>query len=381
MAVSTVESNNKLLQFTKDINREVNRENMFSPYMGTGLNAIIRQRYEFKSGGDQMNIPLVTRLKGSGVGSGQLVGNEEKIDNYGMRAWLAWSRHAVVTNEAEKQKDSADIFAVRKPLLSEWQDQKLRDEIIAAFMALPSESQPATDVCVNGIQYDLATATQKNTWNSDNSDRVLYGAATSNYNATHSTALTNCDTTADKLTGANLSTLKLVAKLADPRIKPFKTSNGYEYYVAFAGSYPFRDLKADSVVAAANKDARAREGNGMDRNPIFQDGDILWDGVIVREVPEISSFVTNVWTSLLTAGNGGNTRVEPVFLCGQQAMVVAWGQMIKPTFRKEDDYGFIDGAGIQSAYGVSKMFKKHPNNSTPLKQWGVATGFFATSAA
>lgn len=381
MAVTTVNSNNKLIQFTRDINREFVRENLFSPYMGTGLNAIIRQRMELKSGGEQMNIPIVTRLKGAGVGSGTLVGNEEKIDNYGMRAWLAWSRHAVVTNKAESQKESADIFGEAKPLLSDWQGQKLRDELIAAFMALPSESQPATDVCVNGIQYDLATAAQKNTWNSDNSDRVLYGAATSNYSATHSTALSNCDTSADKFTGANLSVLKSVAKMADPKIRPFKTRDGYEYYVAFAGTWPFRDLKADSNVSAANKDARAREGNGMDRNPLFQDGDILWDGVIVREVPEISLFVTNVWTTLLTAGNGGNTRVEPVFLCGQQAAIVAYGQMVRPTFRKEDDYGFVTGTGIESAYGVSKMFKKHPNDSTPLKQWGVATGFFATTAA
>ena len=379
MAVTTIDTNNKLVKYTQDINREFVRENLFSPYMSTGLTAIIRQRQELKMGGEVMNIPLVSRLKGQGVGSNTLVGNEEKIDNYGMRAWLAWSRNGVVASKSEQQKDSADIFGEAKPLLSDWQGQKLRDELIAAFMALPSESQPATDVCVNGVQYDLATATQKNTWNSDNSDRVLYGAATSNYNATHSTVLANCDTTTDKLTGANLSTLKGVAKLSDPKIRPYKTRDGYEYYVAFAGTNLFKDLKADSAVNAANKDARAREGNGMDKNPLFQDGDILWDGVIVREVPEISLFVTNVWTTLLTAGNS-NARVEPVFLCGQQAAVVAYGQMIRPTVRKEDDYGFISGVGIESAYGVSKMFKKHPNTGTALKQWGVATGFFATTA-
>jgi hypothetical protein len=99
-----------------------------------------------------------------------------------------------------------------------------------------------------------------------------------------------------------------------------------------------------------------REDAGLS-NPIFQDGDLIYDGVIIREVPEISAFVTNVWTSLLTAG-ASSARVEPVFLCGQQAAVVAWGQMAKPTFRKEDDYGFIKGVGIEMAYGVSKMFKK-----------------------
>ncbi len=117
----------------------------------------------------------------------------------------------------------------------------------------------------------------------------------------------------------------------------------------------------------------------MDKNPLFQDGDQLYDGVIVRQVPEISKFVSNVWTTLTTAGSSSG-RVEPVFLCGQQAAVIAYGQMAKPTFRQEDDYGFIKGVGIEAAYGVGKMFKKHPKTGTALVQWGCATGFFGSSA-
>jgi N4-gp56 family major capsid protein len=376
MAVTTVQSNNKLIKFTQDINREFVRENLFSTYMGTDATSIIRLRNELKSGGEQMNIPIVSRLTGAGVSTGTLVGNEESIDNYGMRIWLEWARHAVVTNKAESQKDSADIFGEAKPLLSDWGKELQRDEIIAAFMALPSETQPSSGVRVNGIQYDLATAAQRNTWNSDNSDRVLYGNATSNYNATHATALANVDTTNDKLTAANLALLKRIAMNASPKIRPFKTRDGYEYYVAFCGSNVFRDLK--SSLETVNKDARPREQNGMDKNPLFQDGDQIYDGVIVRQVPEISSFVTNVWTTLTTAG-AASARVEPVLLCGQQALAMAWGQMAKPTFRKEDDYGFITGTGIEMAYGVGKMFKKHPNTGTKLKQWGMATGFFASA--
>lgn len=375
MAVTTVQSNNKLVKYTQEIAREFVRENLFSPYMGEDLTSIIRRRFDLKNGGEQMNIPLVARLQGAGVSTGTLVGNEETIDNYGMRVWLEWARHAVVTNKAESQKDSADIFGEAKPLLSDWIKELNRDELIAALMALPSESQPSAGVRVNGIQYDLATAGQRNTWNSDNSDRVLYGAAVSNYNATHATALANCDTTNDTLTASNLSTLKRVAMGANPKIRPFKTSDGYEYYVAFAGLNTFRDLKTS--LQTVNKDARAREGSGMDKNPLFQDGDQIYDGVIVRQVPEISSFVTNVWTTLKTAG-ASSARVEPVFLCGQQAAVMAIGQMPKPTFRKEDDYGFVTGVGIETAYGVSKMFKK-PQSGTKLVQWGVATGFFATT--
>lgn len=381
MAVTTVQSNNKLVDYTKEINREFVRENMFSPYMGEAVNSIIRLRMELKNGGEQMNIPVVGRLTATAKGSGTLVGNEEKIDNYGMRVWLDWARNAVAMNKAERQKDSADIFSVAKPLLSDWGKELQRDEIISALMALPSESAPSNlgsdaGQRVNGIMYDEATAGERNTWNSDNSDRVLYGNSTANYNATHATALANCDTTNDTFVSGNLALLKRIAKNANPKIRPFKTKDGYEYYVAFAGTNPFRDLKAD--LKLINYSARAREGNGMDKNPIFQDGDLLYDGVIVREVPEISSFVTNVWTTLKTAG-ASSARVEPVFLCGQQAAAMAWGQPARPTFRKEDDYGFISGAGIEMAYGVSKIFTK-PTGTTKLVQRAVATGFFASAA-
>jgi len=385
MAVTTIDPNNKLIQFTKDINREFVRENMFSPYMAEGLTAIIRLRNELKAGGEDMNIPLVTRLQGAGVATQTLVGNEERIDNYGMRLRLEWARHAVVTTKAENQKDSADVFGEAKPLLSDWGKELQRDEIIASMMALLTETLPVSSggVRVNGIQYDLATAAQKNTWQTDNNDRILFGNATSNLVAgNHASSLASLDGTNDKFTATNLSLLKRIAMAADPHIRPYRTEDGYEHYVAFAGLNTFRDLKIS--LETINKDARPREAPGL-KNPIFQDGDQIYDGVIVRLVPEISKFVTNVWTTLLTAGAAGTPagytgRVEPVFLCGQQAVAFGWGQMAKPTFRKEDDYGFITGTGIEMAYGVSKMFKKHPNTGTALKQWGIATGFFASQA-
>lgn len=384
MAVTTVQDNNKLVVYTKEINREFVRENMFSPYMGQDLNAIIRIRQELKSGGEQMNIPLVTKLRGKGKGSGTLVGNEEKIDNYGMRLWIDWARHAVATKKNETHKDSADVFGEAKPLLSDWGKELQRDEMIEAFMALPSETAQVAlgsddGDRVNGVRYEAATAAQRNTWNVANSDRVLYGSAVSNYNATHATALANIDTTADKASFAQITLAKRMAKLAVPAIKPYKTKNGYEYFVTFAGTNAFRDYKLDATIISLNKEARAREGDGMNKNPLFQDGDLLVDGIIIREVPEISQYVTDVWTSLLTAG-AASARVEPVFLCGQQAAVLGWGQMAKPTFRKEDDYGFITGVGTEMAYGVSKMFKKHPMDGTSLKQWGVVTTFVAAAS-
>ena len=408
MAVSTVQSNNKLIKFTEQINREFVRENMFGPYMSDGLDAIIRRRFELKAGGEQMNIPLVTKLRGNGVSTGVLAGNEERIDNYGMRVWIDFLRHAVATTNSEQQKDSADIFGEAKPLLSDFAKERLRDEMIQAFMSLPSTAAPAglgsaAGQRVNGILFGSATAGERNTWLADNVDRVVFGNALANHFssttiATFTSALSVVGT-AQKFTSTTVTLLKRRAELCSPKIRPFKTKNGYEYYVAFAGTYAFRDLSTS--LETVNRDARAREERGMDDNPIFQDGDLIWNGVIVRKIPEISNAVSSGtldggftgWSTLVSGGVSG--RIEPVFLCGQQAATYAIGRAVKPTFRKEDDYGFISGTGIETAYGVAKNFKQHamyiPGTQTLNSdsgnsigggtasnvQWGVVTGFFS----
>lgn len=377
MAVTTVQSNNALLQFTRDINREFVRQNMFSPFMGTGMNAIIRIRQEPKKGGEVMNIPLVTKLTGKGVGRGTLVGNEEKIDNYGMRLWIDWARHAVLTTEAEKHKDSADVFNEARPMLSDWGRELQRDEIVEALMALPSESAPTGQGTglgnrVNGVKWEAADATARNAFGVANRDRLLFGNAVGNWNSTFATALGNVDTSADKLTYSSLTLLERMAEQASPAIRPYQLRDGYESYVLFVGTNTYRDLFES--LATIHKDAATRGSS----NPLFRPGDLQYGNVLVRKVPQITSYVTNVWTDLTTAGNG-TSRVEPVYLCGQQAAVFGWGQMAKPVTRKEDDYGFVDGRGIQMAYGVAKVYKKHPMDGTQLKQWGIVTGFFSAA--
>jgi N4-gp56 family major capsid protein len=379
MALTTVQSNNKLLKFTTDINREFVRENLFSPYMGEGLDAIIRVRQEMKSGGEQMNIPLVTKLRSAGKGVGTLVGNEENVDSYGMRVWLDWRRNAVKTNRAEVQKDSIDLFSEFKPLLSNWGKEYQRDDLIAALMALPSTSAPANlgsdnGQPVNGILYEVSSSVEKQAWSAANADRVLFGTLVSNRDAsTYATSLSNI-ADAQIMSKSVVSLAKRIAMQASPAIRPYKTADGYEWYVMFVGSNAFRDLKNDLTTVHTTA-----YQNKSEKNVIFQDGDLMWDGVIIRQVPEISGFVTDVWTSLLTAGASSH-RVEPYWLCGQQAAALCWGQMARPTVLDQTDYDFVKGVGIEMAYGTAKMFKQHPATSSTLVQWGVMSGFIGAQA-
>ena len=338
--VSGVHNNNKLVQYTTEINREYVRENLFSPYMGTDATSIIRLRNEAKKGGEQINFPLVGSLYGPNSGGAggtnptlggptqafgvvTLTGHEEQIDSYGMRVWIDWARNAVATNDAEEQKDSADVFAEAKPLLSDWGKSLQRDEIILAMMNLPSASAPtglgSQDLSgivngrVNGIPFvatsGAGTATGAGSvhqWILDNSDRVLIGNAINNFYSTGTTfevtfaaMHAKIDTTADTFVPASVTLMKYRAKTAAPKIRPYKTTDGREYYVAFAGSANFNQLKlamnqtgmpATPAVIGINVHARPRD---VDSNPLFQDGDLMYDGVIIREVPEIDNFVTS----------------------------------------------------------------------------------------
>ncbi len=386
MAATVTQSNNKLIVFRKEIFREYVRENLFSPYMGTDINSIIRVIPDLdkggKQGGEQINVPLMARLQAQAIASGPLVGNEEALDNYGMRLWIDWARNAVTINNAEEQKSSIDLFAEAKPMLVDWGKELQRDEICDAFYALPSQSSPAglgsnNGQRVNGVLFDAATAAQRNTWITDNADRIQIGSSNASnlVGGNFASSMTNI-TTGMTLSGALLMTMKRRAKKANPRIRPFKLKdNGTEWFVVFCGQEQFRDAANDTDIKTANQNSRAREQQGYMKNPIFVDGDLLYNGVIIREVPELSLRLPVFYQ---TAGASATTQVAPAFMCGQQAQAWCWGKMPTPTFRKEDDYQYIRGAGIKMAYGIGKLAKLTPANN--FKEWGIMTGFFAAVA-
>jgi hypothetical protein len=385
MAVTPVAGNNKLIVFRKKTYREYVRENLFSPYMGPSETSIIHVITDLdkggKMGGEQINIPLIARLQNQGVASGPMVGNEETLDNSGMRMFIDWSRNAIATNKAEEQKSSFDLAAEFQPRLSDWGKEKQRDEICDGFYALPNSAAPAglnsnLGQRVNGILMDSATAAQRNTWITDNADRILVGSSNgSNLVAGNFAASMANVTTVMTLSHAIVTRMKRSAKKANPRIRPYKVKeNGTEWFVLFVGQEQFRDAQNDATILTNNQNARAREGAAYLKNPIFVDGDLLDNGVIIREIPELSLRLPVFYT---TAGSAG-AQVAPAFLCGAQAQAWCWGQMPKATFRKEDDYGFVRGVGVEMAYGIGKVAKLTPAGN--LKEWGVYTGFFAAVA-
>jgi hypothetical protein len=320
MAVTTVQPTTSSSS-SPSVNREWVRENLFSPYMGEDITAIIRKRMELTNGGEQMNIPMVAAP--ARPRSVPAPGRQRRVNRQLWYArWIDWARNAVKTNKAEKQKDSAAIFDTARPLLSDWLKELTRDEIVDALYALVSESAPAglnsaAGQRVNGILFGDATAAQRNTWVSDNSDRVLFGKLKSNYSATFATATATSTRPTTNALAPPCGSLKRIARLANPKIRPFKI-NGRPGILR--GLPWFADVPRSQDRSGNDQQGRpSREGDGMKKNPIFQDGDLLDDGVIHREIPRS---IPARRLSTHTAGSGGTTAVRPVWLCGQSAM--AW---------------------------------------------------------
>lgn len=351
----------------KDYFAEYVRESGLKPYMGRASTSIIVALYELQEqAGKVINLPLITRISNDGVeGSEVLDGAEADLGNYNCGISVDWVRNGVRVPKSTSFKSEINLLGAAKDMLKQWSSDKLRDQVLLAM----GEVVTTGDTTVRLADSD---ATARNAYAAGNADRLLFGKLLSNYSATFATALGNLDATDDKCTAASMSLAKRIAKQADPHIRPFKTKQGREYYVAFHGSRTFRDLKADSTITAANREARAREGNGVDENPLFQDGDIIYDGMIHTEIPEIDALYGS-GTYDLDGKGAGPTDVRPVFVCGQQAVGVAWGQEPTPRTDSAKDYGFRPGVAIEELRGV----KKAAFNG---KQHGMVTAFFVAAA-
>jgi N4-gp56 family major capsid protein len=340
------------------------RANRFSKYMGTSLSSMIQVKKDLTvKRGDSITFATVRRLTGAGVtGDTVLEGNEEVLDQRSMKLTVAPIRHAVAVSDWDEQKSSIDLRDAAKSALTNWSMEKIRADIIIALSS------------INGVAYAAATAAQRNTWLVSNSDRVLFGSSVANgVSGVQATALATLDNTADKMTGAVLSLAKRRAQTASPHIRPIQVieDSDEEWFVCFMPSLVFRDFKIDPPVLAVNKDARPRE-NGWANNPLFTGGDLMWDGIIVREIPELP---------VLTGVGAGAIDAAASFLCGAQALGVGWAQLTKSTTNTRD-YDFMHGVGIQEIRAVGKLvFGKDPAvDTTSLVDQGVATIFTAAVA-
>lgn len=359
MTNTTISAAVRAKQFDSKLFAEYVRASRFKRYMGSGENAIIQVKRDLtKKKGDAITINLVGALDastGPNTGSTSLVGNEKALPNDGHKVTVSVVRDATVVNMEEEQASAFEVREAGRQALKDLAMRYLKNSIITALGS------------VQGVAYASANATQKNAWTAANVDRVLFGDSVANYNATHATAL-NAITSTMKLTKEVVSLLKRRAQNAKTAngegIRPFTYGEDEETYVLFVGTSAYRDLKAD--LETVHSDARERSKT----NPLFTGTTSLyWDGVVIREIPEIAGFNNTATTPV---------AVAPVYLCGAQALAVCWAKELTTTLRKEDDYGFQRGVGFFEMRGVEKVL--WGQGTTSAKDWGMVTGFVAAAA-
>lgn len=366
MTISTAVSGLTPQQWDDQFFTDYVRASRFKRYMGTDESAIIQLKEDLtKRKGDSVTFALVNELTGNGVtGNNTLKGNEERLGSRSHKVNVNVLRHAVAVDDWDTQKSVIDLRNAAKVQLREWAQKKLRDGILTALGQ------------IDGVNFGDSTAAQRNTWSANNSDRILYGTSSTNYSATFLTGLNAIGST-EQLSPTVLSLMARMASTASPKIKPvYVKEMDQEWYVAFVGPRAWRDLTEDNpttnLLTLANRDARVR---GVD-NPLFTGDSLVWDGIIIRQIPEI----VNLGTYGAFSGSAG-AAIEPVYLCGAQAVGLAWAQRTKTT-TDTDDYEFLHGVGVQEIRGIEKLrfgTAAGADTTTP-KDHGVVTAFVAAAA-
>jgi len=334
------------------------QEGGFKALMGTDESKVIQVKEDLtKKQGDSITIALVNRLTNAATtGTSVLEGNEEDMASRSMRIYVDKRRNAVRVAEMSEQKSAISLRDAARATLLDWAMEDTRDLIITALGSL------------NGTAFLSRTAAIADAWLVDNADRVHFGAGVGSYTDL-SADIALLDTTADLFNVTALDAMILKAKTCNPKIRPMRDpGNGKRYYVVFANPHAFKNLR-DSI----DTEVLANTVVQMEASKLFEGGDIAWNGAIVKEVDDLPIY-PNI-------GDSATTEVTPVYLCGAQALAIAYARRWK-TRTEEFDYGDKHGVEVDSIYGVRKiLFGTGTGDTDDQKDHGVVTGFFATTGS
>jgi N4-gp56 family major capsid protein len=360
MAQTAAASGLTVQQWDGKFFEEYIRNNPFKSYMGTGPTSLIQVKENLsKKKGDSLTFALVNRFRNApNDGTTKLEGNEETGKSRSHKLTVELRRNAFSTTEFEEQISAISLRDAFKPQMMEW---AMEQDIIRCIDQLHS---------IDGRLYSAATEAQKDVWLANNADRVLFGSAKSNNTGNdHSASLSNIDTTADKLTPEALSLMKRIATSSDPKIKPLRIEGmNKRHFVVFAHPLLFRDLKNNPTIQQAQREVSIQKEN----NRLFQGGDLLWDGMIIHEVDDM--------TTLEGVGAAG-IDVGGAFLCGAQAFGMGIAKKWETREKKETDYENERGCGVVTIDGLEKLqFGTGANDTDVKKDHGIVTGYFAAEA-
>ena len=292
-------------------------------FMGTGTDAVIQVKEDLiKKAGDAITIGLRGRVVGGLVtGNSKAIGNEGTLSFYNQRIVIDNVRRAIKFEDIPmtQKRTMFNVLTEGKSALEDEFAVDFDDDVIDAL----------TDHASGRVR-----------------GRYLYGAADSNWNATHATALTNIDGTNDMLSTNMIGIAKrkaLIPVNATAKIRParFKMGKDFEqWFTLWAHTYALRDM-VNNDAAWRNRELNltpAGTGSVMFSGSAFKGA---WEGVMVYEnerLPLISSTI----------------QCTENLLLGAQAAAVCWGQRTK--FNEEEaDFGHDVSYEVHEIRGIEKL--------------------------
>ncbi len=331
------------------------QDNMFRAVMGTSENSIIQVKEDLtKKKGDRLHYALVNRLTNSAVtGSSTLEGNEEAMTSRSHQLTVDQRRNAVRVPAFEDQQSSIPLRNAARSTLMTWAMEDTRDLTIEALGT------------INGTAYGSAAEAAKDIYLVDNTDRVVFGDGVGS--GTDYSADLLLVTSTMTLDSDILDRMRRKALAASPKIRPIRVAGDRRFFVVYAGPRAFRDLRASTTIQNAQRDVSLR----MQNIKLFEGGDIEWNGMIVKEIDDIA---------VDAAAGAAGIDLEPVYLCGAQAIGHGWAKRWESK-TEEFDYGDKHGVAMRGWYGVEKLqFGSGAGDTDDLKDHGVCTGWVAAVA-
>lgn len=276
-------------------------------FMGVSAQSMIQELTDLrKAKGTNISFGLGMKLSGSGVtGDDELEGNEESMTDYDEDVAIDQVRNAVrLTGDMDEKKNAYNMRESARGRLADWMAERIEQECLDKLTGKTSSTFSNTPTA--------AAAT-----------RSVFAGGAADLAAT---------TAAMKMDCKVLDAAKQTAILASPRVRPLKI-NGKDHYVAILHPYDAVNLRQDPVWAQAQREANIRG----EKNPIFSGAMGMYNGIIVHEHEYV--YRTN--------DGSASAYVARNVLCGQQALVFAWGRPVKwfeKTFNMGNQWAISCGA-------------------------------------
>lgn len=336
--VANGSSLNPIIVQEKLISVMAERDNLFAPLIGTGMDSVVQKITDLqKNSGDTVKFHLGAKLTGSGVtGDSTLEGSEEAMVHYADSLLIDQIRNAVrLDGVMTEQRSAINLRKEAGPRLGIWAREWLT-ELITVY------ASGARGVRTGLILPTSFTGFAGNSLQAPDSGHLLIAGAGTKLGLTSSDVMTT--TILDKA----VRKIKLLINTG-AAMRPVSVK-GKKYFIALLTPEQIYDLRQDSKWQSAQQQANIRG----EENPLFSGAEGVWNGLVIYE--NAAGVLFNDY------GAGANVGAARAVILGAQSLGIAYGKSgaasdgnFKYIEKTDFDYYNQTGFAVSSVVGVKKL--------------------------